>query len=83
MQLINQIRFDVASKVPTLGTYLADAQSLQTSTGNKYLVQIVIYDLPDVSATYVCRPCDSMFTIYLNVERLRCSRLEWRIQHCQ
>jgi cellulose 1,4-beta-cellobiosidase len=39
--------FDVASKVPTLGTYLADAQSLQTSTGNKYLVQIVIYDLPD------------------------------------
>jgi len=39
--------FDVASKVPTLGTYLAAAQALQTSSGNKYLVQIVIYDLPD------------------------------------
>ncbi|KAF8315162.1 cellobiohydrolaseII [Clavulina sp. PMI_390] len=38
---------DVAAKVPTLGTYLADAQAKQTSTGNKYLVQIVIYDLPD------------------------------------
>ncbi|KAF8315161.1 cellulase CEL6B [Clavulina sp. PMI_390] len=38
---------DTAAKVPTLGTYLADAQSKQTSTGNKYLVQIVIYDLPD------------------------------------
>jgi cellulose 1,4-beta-cellobiosidase len=35
------------SKVPTLGTYLADALSIQTSTGVKQLVQIVVYDLPD------------------------------------
>ncbi|KAK0229035.1 cellobiohydrolaseII [Armillaria fumosa] len=39
--------FDAVAKVPDLGTYLADAQSLQTSSGNKYLVQIVVYDLPD------------------------------------
>lgn len=39
--------FDAVAKVPDLGTYLADAQSLQTSSGKKYLVQIVVYDLPD------------------------------------
>lgn len=49
-------RFDVASKVPTLGTYLADAEALQTSSGEKYLVQIVIYDLPDVSLTVSTNP---------------------------
>ncbi|KAF5357750.1 hypothetical protein D9756_001447 [Leucocoprinus leucothites] len=38
---------DVVAKVPTLGTYLADAQSKQQSSGNKQLVQIVVYDLPD------------------------------------
>ncbi|KAK0482531.1 cellobiohydrolaseII [Armillaria novae-zelandiae] len=39
--------FDAVAKVPDLGTYLADAQSLQTSSGKKYIVQIVVYDLPD------------------------------------
>ncbi|CAE6490138.1 unnamed protein product, partial [Rhizoctonia solani] len=39
--------FDVRAKVPTLGTYLADAQAKYTSTGKKQLVQIVVYDLPD------------------------------------
>lgn len=38
---------DVMAKVPDLGTQLADALSIQTSTGKKQLVQIVIYDLPD------------------------------------
>lgn len=39
--------FDVVAKVPTLGTYLADAQAKQQSSGQKQLVQIVVYDLPD------------------------------------
>ncbi|KAG8702580.1 Beta-glucosidase cel3A [Ceratobasidium sp. 395] len=39
--------FDVMSKVPTLKTYLADADSKAKSTGKKQLVQIVVYDLPD------------------------------------
>jgi cellulose 1,4-beta-cellobiosidase len=30
-----------------LGTYLADASAKQKSSGNKYIVQIVVYDLPD------------------------------------
>ncbi|PSR83042.1 hypothetical protein PHLCEN_2v5846 [Hermanssonia centrifuga] len=38
---------DSVSKVPDLGTYLADASSIGKSTGQKQLVQIVIYDLPD------------------------------------
>ena len=38
---------DSVAKVPTLGTYLADALSIQKSTGQKQLVQIVVYDLPD------------------------------------
>ncbi|KAG8745609.1 Beta-glucosidase cel3A [Ceratobasidium sp. 414] len=38
---------DVMSKVSTVSTYLADAKALQTSSGKKYLVQLVIYDLPD------------------------------------
>ncbi|KAG8733431.1 Beta-glucosidase cel3A [Ceratobasidium sp. 423] len=38
---------DVRAKVPTLGTYLADAQAKYESTGKKQLVQIVVYDLPD------------------------------------
>ena len=38
---------DQVAKVPQLGTYLADAQSLQQSTGQKQLVEIVVYDLPD------------------------------------
>ncbi len=33
--------------MPDLGTYLADAQALQKSSGKNYLVQIVVYDLPD------------------------------------
>lgn len=39
--------FDTVSKVADLGTYLADAQSIQQSTGQKQIVQIVVYDLPD------------------------------------
>ncbi|KAG8961663.1 hypothetical protein FRC05_005837 [Tulasnella sp. 425] len=35
--------FDTADKVPTLSTYLADAQS----QSSKSIVQIVVYDLPD------------------------------------
>lgn len=38
---------DVVAKVPDLGTALADASSIQKSTGKKQLVQIVVYDLPD------------------------------------
>ncbi|PIL24272.1 hypothetical protein GSI_14025 [Ganoderma sinense ZZ0214-1] len=38
---------DTVSKVPDLGTYLSDASTLQKSTGEKQLVQIVVYDLPD------------------------------------
>lgn len=38
---------DVIAKVPTFETYLAGAQALQTSSGQKQIVQIVIYDLPD------------------------------------
>lgn len=41
------IWFDQVAKVPQLGTYLADAAALQTSSGQKYIVQIVVYDLPD------------------------------------
>ncbi|KAF8892435.1 cellobiohydrolase [Infundibulicybe gibba] len=39
--------FDVVAKVPTLGTYLADASAKGKASGTKYLVQIVVYDLPD------------------------------------
>lgn len=39
--------FDQVAKVPTLGTYLANATALQTSSGNKQIVPIVVYDLPD------------------------------------
>ncbi|KAF9527027.1 cellobiohydrolaseII [Crepidotus variabilis] len=39
--------FDVIAKTSDLGTYLADADSLSKSSGKKYLVQIVVYDLPD------------------------------------
>ncbi|KAF9024347.1 cellulase CEL6B [Hymenopellis radicata] len=41
------IWLDVVAKVPDLGTYLADASALGKSSGKKYLVQIVVYDLPD------------------------------------
>ncbi len=41
------IWLDVVAKVPDLGTYLADASALAKSSGKKYLVQIVVYDLPD------------------------------------
>lgn len=41
------IWFDLVAKTPTLGTYLAEASALARSTGKKYLVQIVVYDLPD------------------------------------
>ncbi|KAJ3837483.1 cellulase CEL6B [Lentinula raphanica] len=41
------IWLDQVAKVPSLGTYLADASSKQQSEGKNYLVQIVVYDLPD------------------------------------
>ncbi|KAF8651450.1 hypothetical protein AX16_004749 [Volvariella volvacea WC 439] len=39
--------FDVIAKTSTLGDYLAEASALGKSSGKKYLVQIVVYDLPD------------------------------------
>ncbi|TFK40402.1 cellobiohydrolase II-I [Crucibulum laeve] len=39
--------FDVVAKTSQLGTYLADADAKAKTTGKKYLVQIVVYDLPD------------------------------------
>nr|ADN88317.1 cellobiohydrolase II [Neolentinus lepideus] len=39
--------FDVIAKTSQLGTYLADASAKQKSSGQKYIVQIVVYDLPD------------------------------------
>lgn len=39
--------FDVIAKTSTLGTYLADASALGKASGKKYIVQIVVYDLPD------------------------------------
>ncbi|KAG6890237.1 Beta-glucosidase cel3A [Termitomyces sp. Mi166 len=41
------IWFDQISKVPDLGTYLADASAKGQASNTKYLVQIVVYDLPD------------------------------------
>ncbi|KAH7911414.1 glycoside hydrolase family 6 protein [Hygrophoropsis aurantiaca] len=38
---------DQVAKVPTLGTYLVSADALAKSSGNKQLLQIVVYDLPD------------------------------------
>ncbi|KAH9945839.1 cellobiohydrolaseII [Epithele typhae] len=38
---------DTVSKVPTLGTFLSNATALQTSSGKKQIVPIVVYDLPD------------------------------------
>lgn len=38
---------DSVSKIPDLGTDLAAAKKLQDSTGQKQVVQIVVYDLPD------------------------------------
>ena len=39
--------FDVIAKTGDLGTYLADASALGKASGKKYIVQIVVYDLPD------------------------------------
>jgi cellulose 1,4-beta-cellobiosidase len=41
------IWLDQVAKVPSLGTYLADASAKGKASGQKYLVQIVVYDLPD------------------------------------
>ena len=41
------IWFDQVAKVPSLDTYLTDAENIASSTGEKQLVQIVIYDLPN------------------------------------
>jgi cellulose 1,4-beta-cellobiosidase len=39
--------FDVIAKTGDLGTYLADADRKGKAEGKKYIVQIVVYDLPD------------------------------------
>jgi len=39
--------FTKTAQIPLLGTYLADAAAQQASTGKKYLVGIVLYNLPD------------------------------------
>jgi cellulose 1,4-beta-cellobiosidase len=39
--------FDVIAKTGDLGTYLADADRKARAEGKKYIVQIVVYDLPD------------------------------------
>lgn len=41
------IWLDQVAKVPSLGTYLADASAMGAATGKNFLVQIVVYDLPD------------------------------------
>lgn len=41
------IWFDQVAKVPSLDTYLTAAENLANTTGQKQLVQIVIYDLPN------------------------------------
>lgn len=38
---------DVIAKTSQLGTYLADASAKGRASGQKYLVEIVVYDLPD------------------------------------
>ena len=39
--------FDQVAKVPQLGEYLGNASAQQASSGEKVLVPIVVYDLPD------------------------------------
>lgn len=39
--------FDQVAKVPMLATYLQSASQQQNSSGQKVLVQMVVYDLPD------------------------------------
>jgi len=39
--------FDTVSKVPLLGQLLGNASAVQASSGQKQLVQIIVYDLPD------------------------------------
>jgi cellulose 1,4-beta-cellobiosidase len=46
-QIPTFIWFDVIAKTPKLGEYLADADAQAKASGKKYLVQIVVYDLPD------------------------------------
>ncbi|KAG5730243.1 Exoglucanase 3 [Termitomyces sp. T112] len=41
------IWLDTVAKVPTLGEYLADAKAMGQASNTDYLVQIVVYDLPD------------------------------------
>ena len=45
--LLTTSSIDSVSKIPDLGTYLANASALGKSTGTKQLLQIVVYDLPD------------------------------------
>ncbi|PPQ99543.1 hypothetical protein CVT26_008397, partial [Gymnopilus dilepis] len=46
-QIPTFIWFDTVEKVPLLSEYLANASALQQSSGQEYVVQIVIYGLPD------------------------------------
>jgi cellulose 1,4-beta-cellobiosidase len=39
--------FDQVAKVPQLGWLLGNATAVQTSSGKKQIVQIIVYDLPD------------------------------------
>jgi cellulose 1,4-beta-cellobiosidase len=39
--------FDQIAKVPQLGWLLGNATAQQTSSGQKQIVQIIVYDLPD------------------------------------
>jgi len=41
------IWLDQVAKVPDLATYLQDITTLQASSSTKYILQIVVYDLPD------------------------------------
>ncbi|KAL0961255.1 hypothetical protein HGRIS_006217 [Hohenbuehelia grisea] len=41
------IWFDIVAKTPDLGTYLKDASEKGKRENKKYIVQIVVYDLPD------------------------------------
>lgn len=62
----NFIWLDQSNKVTNLKTYLADASSLQSSSGSQYLVQIVIYDLPNRDCASKAKSPGGEFTIANN-----------------
>lgn len=63
-QVPNFFWIDQAAKVPTLGTYLADALATQTSTGQSQILQVVIYDLPNKNCASASS--DAEFTVANN-----------------